>query len=205
MTYSKLASSQLVATEHKHGQARGPALQLQHPVGNGGQRHDNQIRAKIPLGLHQVGQQRDGLDGFTQPHLVGKDAIQLVVVERNKPFQPLQLVRLLCEWILRQCSLNRIRVSRRIAQQTFRVPCAIICGWVVIRSCTACAERGPKTIRISGNSDFFFISFSLSRALSLSHAHFVSQSLSLSVSLRSYTPWARAAAALTVGAGAEGS
>lgn len=44
--------------------------------------------------LHEVRDERDGLDGFPQPHLVGQDAVQVVVVQRHQPLQPFDLVLL---------------------------------------------------------------------------------------------------------------
>ena len=41
--------------------------------------------------LHQVGDEGDGLDGFAQSHLISQDPVQVVVVERHHPFQPLDL------------------------------------------------------------------------------------------------------------------
>lgn len=41
--------------------------------------------------LHQVGDERDGLDGFTEAHLISQDPVQVVIVERNHPFQTLDL------------------------------------------------------------------------------------------------------------------
>lgn len=41
--------------------------------------------------LHEVRDQGDGLDGFSQTHLVRQDPIQVVVVEGNQPLQTFNL------------------------------------------------------------------------------------------------------------------
>jgi len=65
-----------------------------HPVGERGERHDDEVGPVDLLLLHQVGDQRDGLDGLAQAHLVGQDAVQVVVVEGDEPLEALDLVGL---------------------------------------------------------------------------------------------------------------
>lgn len=71
-----------------------PFLHLHHPVGDGGEWHNDEEGAVDSLVLHQVADQSDGLDGFAQTHLVSQDSVQVVVVEGHHPFQPTHLVLL---------------------------------------------------------------------------------------------------------------
>lgn len=41
--------------------------------------------------LHEVRDESDSLDGFSQTHLIGQDPIQVVVVKRNQPLQTFNL------------------------------------------------------------------------------------------------------------------
>lgn len=41
--------------------------------------------------LHEVCDESDSLDGFSQTHLIGQDPIQVVVVKRNQPLQTFNL------------------------------------------------------------------------------------------------------------------
>lgn len=41
--------------------------------------------------LHEVRDEGDSLDGFTQTHLVRQDPVQVVVVEGNQPLQTFNL------------------------------------------------------------------------------------------------------------------
>ena len=41
--------------------------------------------------LHEVRDEGDGLDGFSQAHLVRQDPVQVVVVEGDKPLQTFNL------------------------------------------------------------------------------------------------------------------
>lgn len=50
------------------------------------QGHDNEVWSVEPLVLHEVRDQSNGLDGFSQAHLVRQDAVQVVVVKGNQPF-----------------------------------------------------------------------------------------------------------------------
>ena len=45
------------------------------------------MRAPVaPVHAH-MGQQRDRLDGFAKPHLVGQDPVEAPLVERHQPVQ----------------------------------------------------------------------------------------------------------------------
>ena len=58
------------------------------------------MRAPVaPVHAH-MGQQRDRLDGFAKPHLVGQDPVEAPLVERHQPVQPDVLV--LAERVLQQ-------------------------------------------------------------------------------------------------------
>jgi hypothetical protein len=48
----------------------------------------------VALELDEVGEERDGLDGFAQAHLVRQDAVEVVVVQTHQPCQALHLVLL---------------------------------------------------------------------------------------------------------------
>ena len=77
----------LVRDGHRVGD---PLAALELPVGEHRERHDDHEGARDVLRLHQVGDERDGLDRLAQPHLVGEDAVEVVVVQRDHPAQPLQ-------------------------------------------------------------------------------------------------------------------
>ena len=86
-----LAHTRRALVDH-HPDVRGPLDELVGPVGQRGERHHDQERAIILLHLHDVGDQRDRLDGLAQAHLVGQDAVEVVVVQGDHPLQALQLV-----------------------------------------------------------------------------------------------------------------
>lgn len=66
---------------HTHLDSWCPLLKLEGPVGDGGEGDDDEVRAVVFLVLDEVGEQRNGLDRLAQPHLVGQDAVQVVVVQ----------------------------------------------------------------------------------------------------------------------------
>mmetsp|Transcript_35503 Transcript_35503/g.85663 ORF Transcript_35503/g.85663 Transcript_35503/m.85663 type:complete len:221 (+) Transcript_35503:103-765(+) len=71
-----------------------PAVELVHPVGERGLRHADEVR---PLDFHvleMVRQNGNGLKGFAESHLVGKNAIQPLLGQVDHPIQTLQLVGL---------------------------------------------------------------------------------------------------------------
>lgn len=51
----------------------GPGVELPLPGGERGQRHHHQEGPVELMLVEQVGQERDGLDGLSQTHLVGQD------------------------------------------------------------------------------------------------------------------------------------
>lgn len=55
------------------------------------QGYDNEVGSVEPFVLHQVRDQSNGLDGFSQAHLISQDPIQVIVVEGNQPFQTFNL------------------------------------------------------------------------------------------------------------------
>ena len=50
------------------------------------------MRAPVPLLLRDVGEKRDGLDGFAQTHLIGEDAVDALVIKIVKPTKSLELI-----------------------------------------------------------------------------------------------------------------
>lgn len=55
------------------------------------ERHYDEEGPVDALVLHEVRDERDGLDGFPQTHLISQDAIQVVVVQGHQPLQALDL------------------------------------------------------------------------------------------------------------------
>lgn len=55
------------------------------------ERYDDEEGPVDALVLHEVCDERDGLDGLSQTHLVGQDAVQVVVVQGHQPLQTLDL------------------------------------------------------------------------------------------------------------------
>lgn len=55
------------------------------------ERHDDEERPIDALVLHEVCDERDGLDRLPQPHLISQDAIQVVVIQGHQPLQTLDL------------------------------------------------------------------------------------------------------------------
>ena len=111
---------------------RAPARELELPVGERGQRHDDEERAAQVLRLDQVRDQRDRLDGLAQTHFVGQDAVELVVVQRDEPSQPCHLVLLELAsleqlGLLVDARLHRVRqpVVGRALRILFRVRLAL--------------------------------------------------------------------------------
>jgi hypothetical protein len=51
------------------------------------------VRAAVVLGLQEQSHQSDGLDGLAQAHLIRKDAIDAIVVERQEELYSAKLVR----------------------------------------------------------------------------------------------------------------
>lgn len=55
--------------------------------------HDNEVGSVEPLVLHEVRDEGDRLDGFSQTHLIRQDPIQVIVVEGNQPLQTFNLTK----------------------------------------------------------------------------------------------------------------
>mmetsp|Transcript_7755 Transcript_7755/g.31537 ORF Transcript_7755/g.31537 Transcript_7755/m.31537 type:complete len:390 (-) Transcript_7755:465-1634(-) len=69
-----------------------PALHLVAPVGAHSFGCDDHVRAMNALGLHQIGEKGDGLDGLAQPHFVCEDPAHAIVVQAHHPLKALHLV-----------------------------------------------------------------------------------------------------------------
>ena len=72
---------------------RQPPRKLVPPVGEHRLRRDDEERALVVLALHEIREERDGLDRLPEPHLVREDAVEVVDVERHHPLQAHELVR----------------------------------------------------------------------------------------------------------------
>lgn len=55
------------------------------------QGYNDEVGSIEPFVLHEVRDEGDSLDGFTQTHLVRQDPVQVVVVEGNQPLQTFNL------------------------------------------------------------------------------------------------------------------
>ena len=64
-----------------------PSGQLLLPVVHGGGGDDDEVGAFVAHFL-EVSQEGDGLDGLSQPHLVGQDAVQRLLVHQHQPVEP---------------------------------------------------------------------------------------------------------------------
>ena len=71
---------------------RRPFLELERPIGQRRQGHDDEERSVILLGLDEVRYEGYRLDRFAQTHFVGQDSVEIVVVQRHQPLQTLHLV-----------------------------------------------------------------------------------------------------------------
>mmetsp|Transcript_3339 Transcript_3339/g.11042 ORF Transcript_3339/g.11042 Transcript_3339/m.11042 type:complete len:317 (-) Transcript_3339:300-1250(-) len=87
-----LRTRRLVSAELDRAQRRAPPPQLAVPVGEHRFWDDDQVRPRDAARLLEVCQERDGLQRLAQPHLVGEDAVEPVVVAHRQPAQPVQLV-----------------------------------------------------------------------------------------------------------------
>lgn len=79
------------ASVHHLNDGGRPPVELEHPVREGRQRHDDQERTVHALLLHQVGDQSDSLNRLAETHLVGENAVQVVVVQRHEPLEAFEL------------------------------------------------------------------------------------------------------------------
>lgn len=53
--------------------------------------YDDEVGSIETFVLHEVSDEGDSLDGFSQTHLVRQDAVQIVVVEGDKPLKTFNL------------------------------------------------------------------------------------------------------------------
>jgi hypothetical protein len=71
---------------------KSPIGELACPVLECGFRDDDKMGSgDIAVGF-EVGKEGDGLESFTEAHLVGEDTVEAVVMQRHHPVQALQLV-----------------------------------------------------------------------------------------------------------------
>lgn len=54
-------------------------------------RYNDEVGSVEPFVLHEVCDEGDSLDGFSQTHLISQDPVQVVVVKRNQPLQTFNL------------------------------------------------------------------------------------------------------------------
>lgn len=55
--------------------------------------YDDEVGSVETFVLHEVRDEGDGLDGFSQTHLIRQDPVQVIVVEGNQPLQTFNLQR----------------------------------------------------------------------------------------------------------------
>ena len=77
---------------HYFSDRRRPFLKLSHPIRNCRQRSHHQKRAIIFFVLYQIAQQSNSLNRLAQSHLIRKYTVQIVVVKRYQPLQPMKLI-----------------------------------------------------------------------------------------------------------------
>lgn len=53
--------------------------------------YNDEVGSIEPLVLHEVSDESNSLDGFSQTHFICQDPIKVVVVEGNKPLQTFNL------------------------------------------------------------------------------------------------------------------
>lgn len=73
-------------------EGRTPSLKLDFPVHEDGGGYDDEVRPPDALLDSQMGQQRNGLDGLAQTHLVCQDAVHPPIVQCRHPVHTEQLV-----------------------------------------------------------------------------------------------------------------
>ena len=82
-----------VTSHLERAERRAPLGELAVPVGEGRLRDDDQVGARDAAALLQVAEQRDRLQRLPEPHLVGEDAVDPVLVQLDQPVEALELVR----------------------------------------------------------------------------------------------------------------
>ena len=76
---------------HEDGNFGRPLLKFGHPVGEGTQGHDDQMRSPSVL-VPQVCHERDDLYRFSETHFVGEDSVEAILPESYKPLEAINLV-----------------------------------------------------------------------------------------------------------------
>ena len=85
----------LGAVQHKDAQLGAELGKLALPVAEHRERQHDQVRLGERRGLllqRQVAEQRDRLQRLAEAHLVGEDAVEIALVQREHPVEPLELV-----------------------------------------------------------------------------------------------------------------
>ncbi len=77
---------------HGEVEVRRPGRDLAHPVVERGRRHDYEMR-ELGADLEQVSEERDRLTRLAQAHLVGQNAVYVLLVHEAKPVETDQLIR----------------------------------------------------------------------------------------------------------------
>lgn len=80
---------------NNHVHIRGPRVKLPLPGGECGQRHHQEEGAIQLMLVKQVGQEGDGLDGLSEPHLISKDNTVASKDKKKKSVGCLTLPKLL--------------------------------------------------------------------------------------------------------------
>mmetsp|Transcript_8914 Transcript_8914/g.21077 ORF Transcript_8914/g.21077 Transcript_8914/m.21077 type:complete len:452 (+) Transcript_8914:1433-2788(+) len=89
----ELGIALVLASSHVHDAVvREPLPELSDPVGHGRLGREHHVRTRRVLELCEVPDHRDGLHRLAEPHLVGEDAADPVVVQTHQPVEPLQLI-----------------------------------------------------------------------------------------------------------------
>lgn len=78
---SQLVTFALLALVDEDLNFGSPLVELHRPVSDGCERHNYKERSLVLLDFNKVREERDRLNGLTQAHFIGQDAIQIVVVE----------------------------------------------------------------------------------------------------------------------------
>ena len=87
-----IVSFLLQCNELKHSTAGHPLLELLHPIPEGTFGRHNHEWSIDPLVLLEEGNEGDGLDGLTQPHLIRQYPVDACLVQRYEPIEPIHLV-----------------------------------------------------------------------------------------------------------------
>ena len=78
--------------QHTHVQVGGELLGLGGPHGHHGAGRDHEERRPLGPSLACVGEEREGLDGLAQAHVVGQDPAEVLLPQEREPAQALLLV-----------------------------------------------------------------------------------------------------------------